>query len=605
MKTSRLLHLAGAMIAATVYLLAASPAFAEFTLIPLSNSRGAQAVQQKTSVATMSSVTADITFCQDTVGAFAIRGQDGTPFSVQTFQVTQTVSGVLGFSKVSREGPFFDTIEVTVTLGADGTGQSDPFYIKGANLGQTVFSACSPQICTLNQVSALVVNVTALKLEGADSPLDTNPNPGGGLRMFPDKTTPGDTVNRRTVHVKATLSSEIATIPIYFQSFDVDDPSANGAPVDRNDVNGAQAGNDNRGTPQAGTLSAASAKTDASGVTQVDLTVTMQPGDNFRIAATCNSNYFSGVVVNGTDLKDGSGSTLPTQRVNVTDMLTVWRRVHVEVDSMGPVTGNRVTGTIRRARPDAATQLTEIAFRGHLEPSRFKGGLMTIAGIGAGTVFDNTRNTVTIHGLLQNADAAGRSFELVDDDDFNTDDGTALDGDTGENLPAPDTTLAQDSDNPTENAFAPAYIRPTYDIGDNNDLVGFVANVADDTPAAKSALYDFDNQATEASTDFWTVYLLGAYQFTTSWDGDPDGENPLGIIAGVVDNINGMGASVFNELIRPREAAINNIVNHSSVAAHELGHLFNGEHNEGGLMDTLSRSFSDTTLEKIRTVTHP
>lgn len=605
MKKRRLLHLVGAVVIAAVYLLAASPAIAQFTIAPLSERNGVQAIQEKSTASSIDSVTADVTFCQDTVGAFAITGS-GTPFSVETFQVTQTVSDILGFSNTSREGPFSNVIEVTVTLDATGRGQSAPFYIKGANLGQTVFSACSPRTCVINQFSALVVNVTALELEAINSPLDANPNAGNGQRIFPDKNSPSDMENRRTVYVKATLSSEIATIPIYFQSFDVDDPSSNGAPVDKNDVSGAQVGNDNRGTPQTGTLSAASVRTDASGAAQVELTVTMQPGDNFRVAATCNSDFFGGVVVNGTNLRDSSGNTLPTQRVNVADMLTVWRRVHVEVDSMGPVTGNLVTGTIRRARrPDPTTNMTELSVRQRLEPSRFKGGLIKIDGVGAGTVFDNTRNTVTVHGVVANAVAAGRSYELVDDDDFNTDDGTNLDGDTGEDLPAPVTSLVMNSDNPTENAFAPAYIRPIYDIGDNNDLVRFVANVAEDTPAAKSVLYDFDNQVTEARTDFWTVYLLGAYQFTTALDGDPDGENPLGTIAGVVDDINGVGASVFHEVIRPREGQITGIVNSSSVTAHEIGHLFGANHKEGGLMDMVSRSFSDTTLDIIRTVTHP
>src|SRR6185369_6291063 len=101
---------------------------------------------------------------------------------------------------------------------------------------------------------------------------------------------------------------------------------------------------------QPGTLSAASAQTDANGVAQVELTVTAQPGDNFKVAAGCNTNYLNGVVVAGTDLRDGSGSTLPTDRAKPTDMVTVWRKVHVEVDSMGLVTGNEVAGTVSKAR---------------------------------------------------------------------------------------------------------------------------------------------------------------------------------------------------------------------------------------------------------------
>jgi len=82
---------------------------------------------------------------------------------------------------------------------------------------------------------------------------------------------------------------------IYFKSFDLDDPSTDAAPMDSN----GSLGNDNRGgsgtaaqygilsiVGGSGTTNSVSAATDANGIASADLTVTMQPGDNFMVAAS-------------------------------------------------------------------------------------------------------------------------------------------------------------------------------------------------------------------------------------------------------------------------------------------------------------------------------
>ena len=542
---------------------------------------------------------ADFTLCLDDVTGFVINAYSGPPNSVVMFDVTHSVAGVIGIS-LSQTGPFAPSVMLPVALDGNGNGVSAPFFVRGETVGETVLTGCSAQVgCTFNPQTLAVGNVASLLLEAIDSTLDENPNAGGGQRIFPDKQTADDTVNRRRVRVRATLSSPAPGVPIFFRTFDVDDPSSDAVPVDPN----AADGNDNRGMPQAGTLSVASAQTDASGAAQVELTVTMQPGDNFRVAAVCNSTALGGVVVNGTDLKDSSGNTLPTQRVNVTDMLTVWRRVHVEMDSMGPVVGNQVAGTIRRARPDTDTGTIQLSIRERLELGRFQGGLITIDGLGGFPVYYNTRGTISVASSLipQGAVLAGRAYVLVDDDDFNGDDLNLLDGDDGENVTAPDTSLMQDSDDPGKNVFAPAYVRPIYDIGDNNDFVLFVLNVAKDAPSAIIATYDFDTVGTEADPAFWTVYLLGAYQFIRSEDLDPGVE--LMSALGIVDTINGRGASVYNEVARTGEIPFSGI--NALTAAHEIGHLFNGLHPDGGLMSSMSATFSDVTLNKIRSVSHP
>jgi hypothetical protein len=212
--------------------------------------------------------------------------------------------------------------------------------------------------------NVLVVNgvqsVTIDKIDPATE-FNDNPNTGGGKRVFPDKNDPSDTVDRKRVRVTA-LTSLPSKKTIYFKSFDLDDPSANAAPIDTN----GSVGDDNRGgvgTPAhagllspvggTGTTNSASAKTDTSGNASVDLVVTMQAGDNFMVAASDDLTYLNALTVNQILLQDSGGNIVGsgTPKAKASPMLTVWRRVHVEVDSMDvvPTTApwnNHVSGHI-------------------------------------------------------------------------------------------------------------------------------------------------------------------------------------------------------------------------------------------------------------------
>lgn len=452
------------------------------------------------------------------------------------------------------------------------------------------------------------VNIQSVAFEAIDSPLDSNPNAGGGQRIVPDKQSPADTTNRKRVRVKATISPAFPDVTIFFRSFDVDDPSSDTAPIDSNGPNG----DDNRGSPRPGTLicpaTPCSAQTDSSGVAQVEFEVTMQPGDNFKVAASADQTYLNGVVVAVLDLRDAQGDTLPTDTAKATDMLTVWRRVHIEVDSMGLVAFNKVEGTIQSVKVNKKQNQTVLSVNRSLERSRFQNGRIIITNVGAFPVTDNSTSSVTVQGIVSST-AVGKLFTLVDDDDFNSNDGALKVGDDGENVTPPDTSLIQDSDNPSLNVFAPGYVRPIYDLQGNDDFVPFVLN----TPAPGEAAelkntYRFDNKATEADANFWTIYVLEAYQYVTSKDCDPDGEiTRPGCAIGVADALQGEGVSIFAETIRelsPLGPACTNAV----TTAHEVGHLFNADHLDGGIMGegcTVPLSFSDISIDKIRRLIHP
>lgn len=530
--------------------------------------------------------------------------------------VFATLPGVVQFS-LSPNGPFTDTLEVPIQLDGTGSGRNN-FFVKGVGGGATPVEGCSPVLgCVPISFISTVVGISSLTFAEIDSPLDTNPNIGGGLRIYPDRESPQDAVNRRTVRVQAFTNPPESGLPVTFRSFDVDDPSSDDGPVDPK----GHLGDDNRGEP--GTLSAVGAvMTDASGLAENVFTVSMQPGDNFKVAAACDPDYLNLVVVDAGDLKDANGHLLPTTQGNSTEMLTVWRRLHVEVDSMGMVTGNHVTGLVTDVVADQKSLTTRVDLDRFIEPDRFEGGLIEIAGFGLFQVTANHNSSVTLPGIL--TQGAGSSFNLRDDDDFNGDDSgpLQLDGDDGENVTPPSLDALADSlddgvcNASSMNVFGPAYVCPVFDlIADHDDFAPFVLNVAAASNSALMALYtEFENRARERDATFWTVYLLGAYQYTTSQDFDPD---PKGHrfeqkeVSGASDTED-VGAAIFKETIADKNRALNPrgiTCIEALISAHEIGHLFGGDHPDGGIMatkcETIVPELRAKTIHAIRMASHP
>lgn len=293
------------------------------------------------------------------------------------------------------------------------------------------------------------------------------------------------------------------------------------------DPNGTT-GDDNNGNPRAGTLSAClptangcSALTNASGIATVEFTVTRQPGDNFAIAAGVIPAQVGAVTMNGIDLINGNEQVIPTscstEPVCRSQMLTVWRRFHIEVDSMRESDGNFVLGTIPDERTIPAGRQATLEVNPspaqQLEVNRFIGGRLVVGN--SLSVISNTTDTVTVQNNTRRTIyiPAVAQFQLYDDDDFNDDDGTMLNGDTSENISMPQIAgYLEANDDRNTNVFADAYVRPVYDIGDNNDNTQFTVNLLNNETNYMRSLFDFDSNINEADTEFWTIYLLGAYQ---------------------------------------------------------------------------------------------
>jgi hypothetical protein len=497
-------------------------------------------------------------------------------------------------------------------------------------------------------LQARVTKVEYEQINGGTSPMDENPNTGSGRRIYPDKDTPTDGFDRRKIRVKAQYGLNSAGVRIYFRNFDLDDPSASSAPIDDET---SPTGNDNRGdvddmmNTKAGLLTipnpnpndcqpftgGVSCLTDTNGVATVDFTTTKQPGDNFTVVASANQTYLTElmIAIDGINLKDSNNVQTPVTisssnnacatssvRACRADMLTVWRRLHIEVDSMSNAINNNVSGNFPTDKKvGQGNPILQLDANSSLQTNRFENGRLFTDGKSY-QIRENTSNTIKIfnnQGVFQISQ--DQPYTIYDDDDFNSNDGTGLRpliGDEGEDILPLERDFLKDSDIfPTDltttdsNALAPAYIRPKYSLTGSGSETVFLANIAADTGQAIRAAFQFFNVDTEDSTNFWTAYLLSGYQYTVDTDSDPITE-AVELQVGVTDAQNGQGSIVFFESLNPRECFVGGVgCDIHATKVHEIGHLLNADHGEGGLMDSLSINFSATSLTAIRSVTHP
>jgi hypothetical protein len=477
--------------------------------------------------------------------------EDGTLEKVYTPSSDEAIR-IKGVTKSSQANNF--TIEATVN---ETTNVRDHFEFTVATITAIEFAEFSPDY----------------------TDPDDNPGPDGqhttgeGLRIFPDKkaTVIPDTTDRSLIKVKATVSPAVPDITVYFGNHDMDDPSAAGLPVDST----ASDGNDNNGTvmvgstpSSAGALSpfgtqpawcwseagAAQCDTGSDGTVTLQFKTTMQPGDNFAISAALSKALRNNIRINPADgsvLRDVvssnvthiSGEPNPGGHPGIrTQLLTVWRQLHIEVDSMGTVsTANKVTGKITGSvittcppAPQTPPCVVRSGFSvdTNLESARFINGRIVI-NARSYAVLDNDPSHVILSGPQGTGAkvAIGADFVLYDDDDYNMDDGGSQNGDSGE----PITTLPDSFkyvsdadgiylDGKPRNIYASAYIRPEYAWAapKNQTNLPFELNVEDGlNNATLIGVINRDrNSGADEKDDFWVAYVLIGYQGPLAKDFD-------------------------------------------------------------------------------------
>lgn len=429
--------------------------------------------------------------------------------------------------------------------------------------------------------------------EGEYTDIDVSPRTTArlGVRVFPDKRLTGSGTSakpegnpRDRVKVKVTLSTPVPhPLDVYLRAFDVDDPSSKAAPVDdesdeqdnRGDVIGSKAG---RLTGQ-----------DANGIAKLtffaeekekefeDFQVTRQPGDNFRIAISCDKDFLK-ELRNKDDEDDKNGDGIVIEIVDknnekeilgwVSPVLTVWRRLHVEVDSMGtPPSQAERSGTSTALDSTELTDATKSWKANQLV------GFMLNPNTNQTQSFRIVRNTSDTIKVVSYADMksianVGDSYRI----EFDADD-----------------EKIKDVNNPNTGGLAKTF----------DDAYVAVVRVTNWDNAATPWSYYFNvnrsmavdyvkaNRGIPSEANYWGVYVIGVYEYwDPKYDNDPDNELALtGVTIGEGPTPRSPEYSlIFMETIRDvvkqrgwnasqSQHVVQVIVTHELAHHFELGHL--------------------------------
>lgn len=384
--------------------------------------------------------------------------------------------------------------------------------------------------------------------EFGSNPGNGKPATAIGKRLFADLPVPPDQLppnDDRDAYRKAKVVIQVWDEPkaikiVYLRLFDPDDPSAPDTqeelPIDSNDevvqnpmggVIFIRRGNDNRGDatniPATGIFEVSKGidhQVDVNlnekgyGMTEVTVVLSRQPGNNFKVAGA-----FDEGVRNGLHIKEGTqeqalrvwtadGKKVPEGSepdiepvARATELLTVWRRLHVEMDSMGAVTGNTMRGTVVEVEYDPNRDSYVVTTDQILDDSvdRFENGIFD-TGVRY-KVISNT-NGMNFKVIIQ----ANEIFPMVGDKFTLVDDDYLVDG---YDVPEPKTYLLREK-------FLPAYIEVLLDGGGSNTFnqtdAPFVLNFPSGLISDLEAIARQSRQS-RSYPDFWSTHCCAAFQY--------------------------------------------------------------------------------------------
>jgi hypothetical protein len=381
---------------------------------------------------------------------------------------------------------------------------------------------------------------------GDNEPIETHPSQwaGGGdppqgraalcageMRIFPDKKTYTDEHpdKRRLVFAVVEFTEEPEPPPegtkMWFRLWDVDDPSANGPPIDtkpegdpgmngpdNSDESWAMAGVAQQNgmiLVEVGTIR----RFDRLDVCdkklcKVAVRVGMRPGDNWRFCAAKEEDETAlrDMTQNQADLWQ------PPPRVAESAMLTTWRKLHLELDSIvsGPDLDNPILCAIVAATwntPHAGETQCEVGVFKPNDDGRYEGGTMTVSDGGTYNVIDHWDATEYDRVVVaENATAdVGKQGSVADDDV---------------------SPLPRKADwSLLATKLAPAYVDvkeiPEEEVPGISDMDNlFIANL----PHGPSHIAALTTPArdVETSADYWAMQVMSFHQGAPEVDDDPD-----------------------------------------------------------------------------------
>lgn len=446
-----------------------------------------------------------------------------------------------------------------------------------------------------------------------------------GKRYFSGGATPSAKANRTRLNVKVTLPG-LSGKTVNIKAFDVDDPTPHEwdpeGIIDDNDTETYKVGNDNFNT--SGLFTTSSKVLDADGSATFEFVSSSKPGSNFRVAATlsefatslnelqvANSSNDHYVSPDDEAVSGFIGGLSPT--------LTIWRRLHVEFDSMRSIESsteeNSEAGYISSGPYSETTGMfAKITFNladGVDGGNRYEYGNFR-AMIYSPVIQSNSSSSVTVFNKYNESEPdemVGAPYLILDDDD-------KLLSDHGLPYPLPYLGDLENIINSMNAKYAPAYIE-TEEInskGLNPDqFVDFKLN-----EISGASIYPtvFDDAINLPKSEFyWGWTIVFGYQYKESEDADPNNEETY--VGSTPEDSNFIYADIYHGYSVIYMEAIRDIAfaglidlkyNNPTIyqgeleeqtkdykhliygtIAHEIGHPpesggESGDHDEGGLM---------------------
>lgn len=477
------------------------------------------------------------------------------------------------------------------------------------------------------RVYVVELNVSFEEFVPSNLALDSCPI-NGGKRIFvglKDPSDTGPTSDRSQVKIKIQTNPSLKNLSLQMKTWDVDDPSSSSSPVDSNDTGSGVVGGDNRQTQ---TFSISNIRTDSAGLATSNLSVSTQPGDNYKISATI-------LTLSSMTQAQADGVDALQPKFVLSEMLTVWRKLHVEVDSMPAISGNSsvitvssstlVSGTIYDLKISGLSAYFTRTDSSGITPMQngdfayVSGGVTIYCPILTYTQSYFGDDTLRVF-LPLGASLAGVTSGTVYDDDRKPVAGNAIV--TLPRIPRTNRLSTMMHEAYVDPVIAPYETAPYYDttVTSYVNLPNSSATTINSVAASQADLI--------SSKHFWVVRAVSAYQPEVDdekWDHDPDGtQYTLGVVAG---GSTIRGALIFLETIR--DAAASGGVTPSNLeeqtVVHEIGHLFMLEHSDGkngtpgnpnddyimtdefrpNMSSPPNMSFGPTCLDKIRSIDHP
>ena len=443
--------------------------------------------------------------------------------------------------------------------------------------------------------------------------------PLAGGKIFPGKKTHNDVQTyRRKVFVKATLNmepDEDDNIEVHFKCWDVDDPSADSAPIDEDDddPDPNKHSIDNNGSFNFEDTGHSVDVLAERGLVHAIFLVSMRPGDNYRITATTSQKANDDL----THYKVETGN-MPSS-VKRTPILTTWRKLHLELDSMAagqdnPVSNRNIDGTWNNT-PHTGESGAEInGWNIHPDEGQYEGGTLIVSSVPfeiIDNIDDALDDTVYVIGNICPYEDQSASFT---DDDICA-------------LPRKAYVSLMNS------KFNPAYVEVVEEAGVYNDDATFIANLGPSDADRANAANPVSTRTTSES--YWMVQILSCHQGGRSTDGDPDSvyhwHGPTsyktgdpGVTVGrtsstseTEDNI----CVIYLESIRDQAAQESFLVSvgllstaysaseiEKTTVVHEIAHVFGCMHSDGGIMQLGAEDpnlyFTPVSIDKIRNLYH-